>query len=92
MNLQKASGQFFRPKAIVKQMLAICQFESTNILKQKIIDNSCGDGTFLQVIVKKIIKVAIALNYSKQAIATILTNNVMELKLIQLLLIIVINI
>ena len=76
MNLQKASGQFFRPKSIVKQMLTHCQFESTNILKQKIIDNSCGDGAFLQVIVKKIIKVAIALNYSKQAIATILTNNV----------------
>lgn len=35
MNLQKASGQFFTPKSIVKQMLVLCQFESANILKQK---------------------------------------------------------
>lgn len=79
----KTKGQIFSPPAIVKQMLDLCSFNDPNILKQKVIDNSCGDGAFLKIIVERIIKIATDLNYAKIAISKILENNVYGIEIDQ---------
>lgn len=45
--LIKYSGQVFTPDFIVDIMLDFCGYNSKNILKKHLIDNSCGDGAFL---------------------------------------------
>lgn len=82
-SLQKSKGQFFSPPEIVNQMLDLCQFNQQKILKQKIMDNSCGDGAFLKIIVERIIKIAINCHYSKFKISKILENNVYGIEIDQ---------
>lgn len=53
MNLIKHSGQVFTPTYIVDNMLDFCGYNSTDVLKKHIIDNSCGDGAFLCVVVAR---------------------------------------
>lgn len=45
--LIKYSGQVYTPDFIVDIMLDFCEYNSKNILKKHLIDNSCGDGAFL---------------------------------------------
>lgn len=51
IRLIKNSGQVFTPDFLVKQMLDFCSYTTGNILHKHIIDNSCGDGAFLCVVV-----------------------------------------
>ena len=83
LDLLKTKGQIFSPPAIVEQMLDLCSFNDANILKQKVIDNSCGDGAFLKIIVERIIKIATDLNYAKIAISKILENNIYGIEIDQ---------
>ena len=50
-NLIKHSGQVFTPNFIVENMLNLCSYNTNEILRKHIIDNSCGDGAFLYQIV-----------------------------------------
>ena len=47
----KCTGQIFTPQYIVEQMLDYVDYVDSNIIEKHIIDNSCGDGAFLKVIV-----------------------------------------
>lgn len=52
-NIVKQRGQVFTPIFIVELMLDFCEYQNDKILRKHIIDNSCGDGAFLCVIVKR---------------------------------------
>ncbi|MGL4950422.1 MAG: HsdM family class I SAM-dependent methyltransferase [Mycoplasma sp.] len=53
----KTLGQVFTPKHIVKEMLKTINYTiDQDLSKLKIIDNSCGDGAFLQEIVLTLIE------------------------------------
>ncbi len=47
----KKIGQIFTPQYIVEQMLDYIGYVGSNIIEKHIIDNSCGDGAFLKIIV-----------------------------------------
>lgn len=49
----KKRGQVFTPQYIVEGMLDYAGYNSSSILDKHIIDNSCGDGAFLKVIVSR---------------------------------------
>ena len=45
----KNIGQVFTPQYLVEEMLDYAGYKNTAIIEKHIIDNSCGDGAFLQV-------------------------------------------
>ena len=49
----KKIGQVFTPQYIVEEILNYAGYTSTTIIDKHIIDNSCGDGAFLKVIVSR---------------------------------------
>lgn len=49
----KQQGRIYTPDHLVKTILDFGGYVSTPILKKHIIDNSCGDGAFLQEIVRR---------------------------------------
>ena len=53
---EKLTGQIFTPFFIVDKILDDIGYNSSEILKKKIIDPACGDGRFLIKIVERIIK------------------------------------
>ncbi len=57
-SLVKNDGQVFTPDYIVNNMLDFCGYDGKSILNKHVIDNSCGDGAFLQRIVYRYISVA----------------------------------
>jgi adenine-specific DNA-methyltransferase len=48
-------GVVYTPNFIVKNMLDIISYKGKSILKKHVIDNSCGEGTFLIEIVTRYI-------------------------------------
>jgi adenine-specific DNA-methyltransferase len=50
---RKNNGKVYTPSYIVKNILDLSNYQSGNILKKHIIDNSCGDGAFLKEIVDR---------------------------------------
>lgn len=54
-NKTKNLGQIYTPEHIVKDMLNILDYQGEKILQKHIIDNSCGDGAFLKIIVERYI-------------------------------------
>lgn len=53
----KMLGQVFTPNHIVQKMLKMVDYDlSKDLTNIKIIDNSCGDGAFLQEIVQILIE------------------------------------
>lgn len=74
--MSKEKGQVFTPNWIVKEMIKFSDID--DITKIKIIDNSCGDGSFICEIVKQII--------SKRPynIKKILENNIVGIELDQI--------
>lgn len=64
MKMYKKTGEVYTPELVVKNMLDMVSYKNKNILKKHIIDNSCGLGAFLSVIVKRYIKVSLAANIS----------------------------
>lgn len=55
-NKKKILGQIYTPFCIVNDMLDIVGYTGDSILQKHIIDNSCGDGAFLRVIVERYIE------------------------------------
>ena len=51
----KQSGQFFTPSYLVCDILNTAGYVENNIRKKHVIDNSCGDGAFITVIVQRYI-------------------------------------
>lgn len=60
----KDFGQVFTPQSIVDDILDVSNYKGTDILNKNIIDNSCGDGAFLQTIVERYINEYIKVNGS----------------------------
>lgn len=52
----KEYGQVITPLKIVKDILNIANYKGERILKKHVIDNSCGDGAFLTLIVTRYIE------------------------------------
>lgn len=67
--------QVFTPRNSVKELLNSVGY-CKNIVDKKILENSCGDGNILVEIVKRYIKEAIKLKYSKKKIKAGLENNI----------------
>ena len=60
-NSKKSNGKVFTPKEVVNKMLEHAGYIAENtgiILKSHVIDNSCGDGSFLSAIVEVYIQAA----------------------------------
>ena len=55
-NKTKTLGQIYTPVKIVNQMLDLINYQGEQILSKHIIDNSCGNGAFLLVIVDRYVK------------------------------------
>jgi len=49
----KRFGRVYTPDYLVKVILDFGGYDNSSILKKHVIDNSCGDGAFLQEIVKR---------------------------------------
>ena len=49
----KQHGRVYTPDYLVKVILDFGGYDNLAILKKHVIDNSCGDGAFLQEIVKR---------------------------------------
>lgn len=64
-NNVKKTGQVFTPDYLVCQMLDYVGYVDNQIVEKHIVDNSCGDGAFLQEVVRRYIFAA-----KKQAIDT----------------------
>ena len=54
-NQQKRFGQVYTPSFIVKKILDDLGYVSSTILQKTILDPACGDGRFLEEVVKRII-------------------------------------
>jgi adenine-specific DNA-methyltransferase len=63
-NKTKKIGQIFTPQYIVEEMLDYIGYIGENILEKHIIDNSCGDGAFLTVAVRRYCDVFLSKNDS----------------------------
>lgn len=57
-NSVKKTGQVFTPDYLVCQMLDYVGYVDEQILEKHIVDNSCGNGAFLQEVVRRYIFVA----------------------------------
>lgn len=55
----KQIGQVFTPRYLVENILNYCDYMGKQILQKHVIDNSCGDGAFLMVVVERYCKEAI---------------------------------
>jgi hypothetical protein len=53
---EKLKGQFFTPFFVIDKILDDIDYDNPSILGKTIIDPACGDGRFLERIVKRIIK------------------------------------
>lgn len=49
----KKIGQFFTPQYLVEEMLDYAGYYGPSIIEKHVIDNSCGDGAFLKIIVER---------------------------------------
>ncbi len=66
--LVKNDGQVFTPEYIVTDMLDFCGYHGSSILNKHVIDNSCGDGAFLRVVLRRYIEEARKANDSDTSI------------------------
>ena len=55
LNKIKKLGQVYTPEKIVNDILNVIDYKGEKILRKHIIDNSCGNGAFLKVIVNRYI-------------------------------------
>lgn len=61
---EKQNGRIYTPMFIVENILDIAGYKGGVILKKHVMDNSCGDGVFLCVIVERYCEAAIANGYN----------------------------
>ncbi len=53
ISIEKENGRFYTPTFIVDNILDVSGYYGKTILEKHVIDNSCGDGTFLSQIVAR---------------------------------------
>ena len=75
-NKIKTRGKIYTPKDIVKKILDLIDYSGTKIVGKKIIDNSCGDGRFLQEITRRYCIECKKLNLSNSQIKHLLETNI----------------
>ena len=61
---QKSNGRVYTPTYIVNAILDAADYRNNKILKKHVMENSCGDGAFLSVIVRRYCEAGIAANKS----------------------------
>ena len=66
----KNIGQVFTPQYLVEEMLDYAGYKNTAIIEKHILDNSCGDGAFLQVAVKRYCEEALRAGKNSREIKT----------------------
>ena len=64
----KTIGQVFTPQYIVEEILDYSEYYGPSIIEKHIIDNSCGDGAFLKVVVARYCEESIKLGRNKEQI------------------------
>lgn len=69
MSIQDKNCQIATPERYVEEMLDYVGYQQ-NLMGQKVLENSCGEGNILKQIVKRYIKDAKAYSYSAEDIAT----------------------
>jgi len=72
-NINLKKGVVYTPDFIVTNMLDLVKYKGTDILDKHIIDNSCGDGSFLVQIVQRYINECIKNNFSEIKIINLLS-------------------
>jgi adenine-specific DNA-methyltransferase len=64
----KNIGQVFTPQYIVESMLDYIGYNNSDIIGKHIIDNSCGDGAFLKIVVERYCNEAINAGFDRISI------------------------
>jgi len=72
----KHIGQVFTPEYIVTEMLDYIGYFGNAILEKHIIDNSCGDGAFLRVVVSRYVDAALSKGLSTETIKEHLSTHI----------------
>ncbi len=72
---KKINGIVYTPQWIVDLILDNVEYKN-NIFNKKIIDPSCGEGSFLTIVVERFLKDCIENNLSKDKIGELLHNNI----------------
>ena len=66
---EKAKGRFYTPGHIVRSILNMSGYRGPGILRRHAIDNSCGDGAFLDEMVRRYSAEAVKAGYSGAELA-----------------------
>lgn len=77
----KTLGQVYTPKYIVEQILNETGFVGKAVLEKRIIDNSCGDGSFLKEIVSRVLSVSTKEGITKEEMRFILEENIVGIEI-----------
>ena len=62
---EKIFGKIFTPEYLVESMLDFVGYKGPEILKKHVIDNSCGEGAFLEVVARRYLEEAVKSGMSK---------------------------
>lgn len=76
MNKFKQLGQVYTPTWIVNEILDEVEYFGKKIINQKIIDNACGDGAFLKIVVDRYISECLDNNLNLEEIIEKLEQNI----------------
>lgn len=68
MNKHKILGQVYTPTWVVNEILNLVNYSDGSILNRYILEPACGDGAFLEEIVKRYIKAGVDNNLTNDAI------------------------
>lgn len=66
---EKAKGRIYTPEHVVRNILDLSGYVGTDILRKHVIDNSCGDGAFLEEIVRRYSVSAVNAGYDVRTLA-----------------------
>lgn len=81
INSTKKNGRIFTPEFVVSNILDFVGYRGPSILKQNIMDNSCGDGAFLKEIVARYCAEALKKHYSLELLKSDLAKFIYGLEL-----------
>lgn len=81
INSTKKNGRIFTPEFIVSNILDFVGYRGPSVLKQNIMDNSCGDGAFLKEIVARYCVEALKKHYSLELLKSDLEKFIYGLEL-----------
>jgi adenine-specific DNA-methyltransferase len=65
---KKSKGRVYTPEYIVNNILDMAHYIGDNIIEKHVIDNSCGDGAFLCLIISRYCKTALEKGISKKSL------------------------